>query len=210
MDKNQIIKYAAIAGGAYLAYWYVTSYGPGGHVSTGVLSYWDTWFGGTQPAAAPVQQAGTPQPAPQAVVTQPSAAAPPVNAAVRQQILTASAGDPSISGGYAVPDVWSYWWQKVTGKTISGAQMLTMFPPTAGTTTGAPLSLDQFLSKLPSAGLSGGIGVGSIVTTRTAPSIPSMNFGGSFRTPGMRGMGGRGMKAIMAGNTPGPGGQTIQ
>jgi len=53
MNKNDIIKYLAIAGGAYLAYWYVTNHGPNGAVyaadgTTKVNpSFWDSWFGGT-------------------------------------------------------------------------------------------------------------------------------------------------------------------
>ena len=206
MNKDQMIKWGLIVGGGVLAYWYVTNYGPSGHVSTGAVSWWDTWFGAGTPAPAgtatgtavtgPVTQA-TPQP----VVTQPSLppVSAPVNTQVKQQIMAASSGNAAITGGYAIPDVWSYYWQQVTGKTITPQQMVQMFPPTS-TGTGAPLNLDQFLSKLPSVGLSG---IGSIVTVPSAPSLPSMSFGGSFRRPGMRGMGGRG-------SGPGMGGQTIQ
>jgi len=144
----------------------------------------------------------TAQATPQPVLTQPSAPAAitaPVNTQLKQQILAASASDAAIKGGYAIPDVWSYYWQQATGRTISAQQMAQMFPPTS-TGSGAPLNLDQFLSKLPSAGLSG---IGAIVTTPSMASAPSMNFGGSFRRPGMRGMGGRG-------GSPTMGGQTIQ
>jgi hypothetical protein len=128
-------------------------------------------------------------PAPQPVLTQPSQ--PPVAAsALKTQILTASAGNPAIQGGYAVPDVWSYYWQQATGRSITGAQLSQVFPPVGNTGTGAPLNLDQFLAGLQSIGLSG---LGAIVTTASAPSLPGMSFGGSFRKPGMRGMGGRGM-----------------
>ena len=204
MNKDQMIKWGLIVGGGVLAYWYVTNYGPGGHVSTGTASWWDTWFGAGTPAPAPgavaVAPAGTQAPT-QAVVTQPSAPiAPPVNTQVRSQMLAASSADPAVKGGYAIPDVWSYYWQQATGKTISGQQMATMFPPVSGTSTGAPLNIDQFLVKLPSAGLSG---IGAVVTVPSAPSLPSMSFGGSFRKPGMRGMGGRG-------SSPGMGGSTIQ
>ena len=224
MNKNDMIKYAAIAGGAYLVYWYLTNYGPNGAVTAAnPVSYWSNWFGAattpaTAPAAAPVA-AGIPATTPgpvtgpvtqatlQPVLTQPSAPAitPPVNTQIRQQILTASASAPpgSINGGYAVPDVWSYYWQQITHVTITPQQMGQMFPPTSSG-TGAPLNLDQFLAKLPSAGLAGIGAVGAVVTVPSTPSLPSMSFGGSFRKPGMRGMGGRG-----TGN-PGMGGTTIQ
>lgn len=80
-----------LAGGAALAYWYVTSYGPTGAVSAGSVSWWNTWFGAAPaPASAPVvtptpaspvltQPAQTVQPtavSPQPVVTQPTAATP--------------------------------------------------------------------------------------------------------------------------------------
>ncbi len=209
MNKDQIIKYAAIAGGAYLVYWYVTNYGPGGHVSTGVPSYWDTWFGGasTQPQPGmtttnPASQASTTQ----AVVTQPSnttasnshltAEALPTSAQLRQAILNASSGNGAVSGGYATPDVWSYYYQNIVGRPISSAQLSAMFPP--GTNgQGAPLTLDQFLSALPSQGL---MGIGHIVNVPATNSIPSMSFGGNLRRPGVqginRGMGGRGGPTI--------------
>ena len=56
MQKNDIIMYASIAGGAYLLYWYLNNYGPTGavHNSAGALtgnaSYWATWF---NPATTP-------------------------------------------------------------------------------------------------------------------------------------------------------------
>ncbi len=198
MNKDQIIKYAAIAGGAYLVYWYLTNYGPSGHVSTGVQSYWDTWFGGasTQPqpgmtATGPVSQVPT-----QAVLTQPSSAPAtqaelPTNAQLRTAIMNASSGNGAVSGGYATPDVWSYYFQSITGRTISSSQLSAMFPPGANG-QGAPLTLDQFLAALPSQGLAG---VGSIVNVPATNSIPSMSFGGNLRRPGIqginRGMGGR-------------------
>lgn len=206
MKKDQMIKWGVIVGGGVLAYWYVTSYGPNGHVSTGVLSWWDTWFGAGTPAPAPAPSTNMiPQATPQSVVNQPAAGpviTAPVNTQVKQQILAASGNDQAIKGGYAIPDVWSYYWQHVTGKTISPAQMVQMFPPTS-TGSGAPLNLDQFLSALPAAGL-GNVGLGAIVSVGSAPSVPSMNFGGSFRKPGMRGMGGRTLPAISGG------GSTIQ
>lgn len=208
MNKDQMIKWGVIVGGGVLAYWYVTTYGPNGHVATGAVSWWDTWFGTGTPVPSPVATTSTgvqAQATPQAVVTQPSTApivTAPANSQVRQQILTASASDPTIKGGYAIPDVWSYYWQQITGKSISAQQLAQMFPVTS-TGTGAPLNIDQFLSGLSSLGLSG---IGSIVTTSSAPSLPSMSFGGSFARPGLRGMGGRGMS-----RGPGmTGGSTIQ
>ena len=52
MNKNDILKYALIGGGAYALYWYVTNYGPQGSVNNAagqkvLPSYWDTWFGTT-------------------------------------------------------------------------------------------------------------------------------------------------------------------
>jgi hypothetical protein len=212
MNKDQMIKWSLIVGGGVLAYWYVTNYGPNGHVSTGTASWWDTWFGAGTPApvarqttttnttGAATQPATATQPTTQAVVTQPSYTAPvvTVNQDVKQQVVAASgvagANQPgsAIQGGYAVPDIWSYFWQQVTGKTITPQQMGQMFP------TSAPLTVDQFMAALPTAGLSG---IGAVVSVPSAPSLPSMSFGGSFRRPGMRGMGGRGS---------GMGGPTIQ
>ena len=206
MNKDQMVKWGLIVGGGVLAYWYATNYGPNGHVATGAISWWDTWFGAGTPAPA---QATTPgaaatitgpvtQATPQTTITQPVAGpviTAPVNTQVKQQILAAASGNSAITGGYAIPDVWSYYWQHVTGKTITPQQMVQMFPPTP-TGTGAPLNLDQFLAALPSVGLSG------IVSVPSAPSVPSMSFGGSFRKPGMRGMGGRGLSPA--------GGPTIQ
>lgn len=214
MNKDWM-KYLAIAGGAYLAYWYVTNYGPSGAVSAGHISYWDTWFGSAT-APAPVQTGGptspgypnqppspvTAQPGTQATLTQPSSTpahtTAPVSTALRQQILNASTGNPAIQGGYAIPDVWSYYWQQITGRSISAQQLAQAFPPTS-TGTGAPLNLDQFLTGLQGVGLSG---VGHVVTVPQIPSIPSMSFGGSYRKPGMRGMGGAGGRGM--------GGTTIQ
>lgn len=212
MNKNDLIKYAAIAGGAYAVYWYITSYGPTGAVSAGHASYWDTWFGGataqpqTQPqpgAQVPVgypnQPVSSPPPNTQPVLTQPSQ--PPaatINQGVKQQIIAASnaagANQPGsqIQGGYAIPDIWSYFWQQVTGRTITTQQMSQAF------NNSAPMTLDQFMTAIAGIGLSG---IGHIVQAPSAPTVPSMNFGGSFRRPGMRGMGGR--PAIN-------GGQTIQ
>lgn len=205
MNKDQMIKWGLIVGGGVLAYWYVTNYGPNGHVATGAISWWDTWFGAATPAPAPAGTAvatlpAVAQPNPQPVITQPANAPSAATSQVRQTILAASSSDGSIKGGYAIPDVWSFYWQKVTGKPITAQQMSTMFPPVAGTSTGAPLNLDQFLAQLPSAGLAG---VGAVVSVPSAPSLPAMSFGGSFRKPGMRGMGGRG-------SGPGMGGTTIQ
>ena len=216
MNKNDMIKYLAIAGGAYLVYWYLTNYNSTGAVSAAnPVSYWHSWFGAATPVPAPgtaVSQVATPggpttglpttmtpvaaQPNPQPVLTQPVNTPPvaaPVNTQVRQSILAASANDPAVSGGYAIPDVWSYYWQKVTGTTITPTQFSAMIQGNR-----APMSLDQFLATLPAAGLSG---IGAVVTVPSAPSLPSMSFGGSFRRPGMRGMGGRGN---------GMGGPTIQ
>ena len=50
MNKNDMIKYAAIAGGAYLVYWYLTNYNSTGAVSaTNPVSYWSSWFGAATP-----------------------------------------------------------------------------------------------------------------------------------------------------------------
>lgn len=191
MNKNDMIKYGVIAGGVFLGYWYITHYGPGGPVSEGHASYWDTWFGSATPAGVPGQttqpgypnQPGTVAPGTQPVLTQPSQPATSQNAGLRQQILTASAGNSAIQGGYAVPDVWSYYWQQITGRQITAQQLGAAFP--AGVNgQGAPLTLDQFLTGLQGVGLSG---IGAIVTTPAFPSVPSMSFGGSFRRG--RGMG---------------------
>ena len=189
MDKKDIMKWAAVAGGAYLVYWYLTSYGPTGSKAEGHASYWDTWFGGAPAVAATTAATQPQQPVTtQPVLTQPSAPAPapvaPVNnTAVKQQILAASAGQ--IQGGYAIADVWSYFWQQVTGKTITPEQFQAAFNPPSATDRGAQMNIDQFLSKLSGVGISG---IGSIVKTPSIPSIPSMSFGGSLRRPNLQGL----------------------
>lgn len=198
MNKQDMIKWGAIVGGGVLAYWYVTHYGPGGAVSDGHMSYWDSWFSSAaptvQPGTSPVQpgypnQPATTSPGTQPVLTQPGQpASTSASAGLRQQILTASSGNSAVQGGYAIPDIWSYYWQQATGRTITGAQLASVFPPTS-TGQGAPLNLDQFLAGLNSIGLSG-VGMGAIVPAASFPSVPSMSFGGSFRRPGNRGMGG--------------------
>ena len=201
MNKD-MMKYLVIGGGIFAAYWYITHFGPNGSVSEGAVSWWDTWFGSGVPAPVPGNTTVVVNQNPQPVLTQPGSGTPAPTSTIRQQILAASAGNPQISGGYADPSVWSYYWQQVTGKTITGQQMVQMFPPVGNTGVGAPTNLDQFLAGLQSAGLSGiPNGMGAIVNVPSAPSLPSMNFGGSFRRPGLRGMGGRGLN---------PGGQTIQ
>jgi len=198
MDKKEIMKWAAIAGGTYLVYWYITSYGPTGAKAEGHASYWDTWFGGVQPmqespvttlpTGYPNQPVSNVAPGTQPVLTQPSAPAAPTmdTSAVKQQILAASAGQ--ISGGYAIADVWSYFWQQATGRTITPAQFEAAFHPPSATDRGAPMNLDQFLSKLSSVGISGIAGIGSIVKAPSIPSIPSMSFGGSLRRPNLQGL----------------------
>jgi hypothetical protein len=199
MNKD-MMKYLVIGGGVFAVYWYVTNYGPLGAVSAGHVSYWDTWFGN---APAPVQTSTGPvvvNPNPQPVVTQPGTTPAPTST-IRQQMLAASTGNPQISGGYADPSVWSYYWQQITGKTISGQQMVQMFPPVGNTGIGAPTNVDQFLAGIQAGGLSGLNGIGAIVNVPAAPSLPGMNFGGSFRRPGLRPMGRM---------TPTGGGPTIQ
>jgi hypothetical protein len=204
MDKKEIIKYLAIAGGAYAVYWYITSYGPTGARAEGHPSYLDTWFGTnasntqlinqqaptTLPSGYPNQPALNTAPGTQPVLTQPSApptALPPVDtSAVKQQILAATAGQ--IQGGYAIADVWSYFWQQVTGRTITPTQFGTAFPGLSDTNRGAPMNLDQFLSKLSGAGISWIVSLGAIVPSPSIPSIPSMSFGGSLRRPNLQGL----------------------
>lgn len=66
MNKNNMMKYALIAGGAYLAYWWVTNYGPSGPVSDqsgnpipGAVSYWASWFGGAATGAVTASSTST-------------------------------------------------------------------------------------------------------------------------------------------------------
>lgn len=191
MNKQDMIKYGVIIGGVVAGYWYITNYGPDGPVSvngvhTGHASYWDIWFGtgvGSLPTITPnpgpvpgyPNQPALPGTTP--IVTQPGTINPvPAVAGLRQQIIVASTGNPAVNGGYAVPDVWSYYWQQITGRGITAQQLGSAFPPGASG-QGAPLNLDQFLAGLSSVGLSG---ISSIVPAPAYPSLPSMSFGGSY------------------------------
>lgn len=95
MDKKSLIKYALIAGGAYLAYWYITNFGPNGAVTDqsgntipGAVSWWASWFGGTSTApaitAAPSQTTTQTQTAAQIAAAQAALAAAQADSNARQ------------------------------------------------------------------------------------------------------------------------------
>lgn len=204
MQKKDMIMYASIAGGAYLAYWYLTNYGPGGPVSASVLSYWDTWFGG-QTAVAPAPQQAAPAPAPGVAVPAPGNTgtslppAPASTAGLRAQLVAAAQGNLFMVDGKLNGDQWNYYRNQLAPPELTAAQMLQAFPNGMGQQL---MTVDQFLAALNSAGLSGvygvggGTGVGAIVPTQSMQSIPSMTFGGGLRPGGgmrqMLTMGGNG------------------
>lgn len=212
MDKKEIMKWAAVAGGAYLVYWYITSYGPTGTKAEGHPSYWDTWFGGVLAPGSTQEQPATQLPPGTQVTTQPGLTQPsqqsqPVQPAqpsnvlaaipdftsLKQQIMAAiAASGNTIAGGYAIPDIWSYWYQQVTGRPITASQLSAAFPP-GPNGVGAQSTLDQWLNAMATkGGLSGIVSVPSrmsgIVPVPSIPSIPSMSFGGSLRRPNLQGL----------------------
>ena len=193
MKQKDIILYASIAGGAYLAYWYVTNYGPTGEAgidSSGarVPSYWDLWFGsgvttrtpatGSPQSPQPNQQTAFQTPSPPILTAKPD---PPREAlTLHSRMIEASTGNAFMDDqGRLNADQWNYYLNQVTGFFITGDQFNTAFPVRTDM-----LTLEQFLSAAKAVGTTG---LGAIVSVPSAPSIPSMTFGGSLRNPGMRG-----------------------
>jgi len=199
MDKNQIIKYLAIAGGAYLAYWYVTNYGSEGKVSeVGGQTWWDSWFGNGVPTIAPppppppLPAQPTPQPtqpalpsvfvqpdggykvpAKQPVVTQPiptPATVPiPTGLSMRDRLLRASGGVNLLNA-----DQWNWYY----GQESSITQTADLFDPS---NRGELITPEVYLARRQQAGL------GDIVNVPSIPNLPSMSFGGSLKRPGAMG-----------------------
>lgn len=198
MDKKNIILWASVAGGAALAYWYITHYGPHGKLTdVGGPSYWDTWFGshpagaiatpagyvatappaGYLPAGVPATQTQQPNQQPPPVQTQqqpPVSAGTQVNNTLRAQLISAGGEAPKNA------DQWNYYYSAVSGVN----QTTDLFP---ADNRGYLMSVDEYLSRRAAAGLSG---MGDIVQVSSVPSVPSMSFGGS-RAPG-RGFGNAG------------------
>lgn len=208
MNKDQIIKWLAVAGGAYLVYWYLTSYGPDGSVAEGHASYWSTWFGGAT-AGAVAAGAGAAAPAGTtgagagagtgAGATHPATSTPAQPVTLKDKILSAAR---VTAGATMSADQWNYYRNIVAPPALTGEQFGNAFPDPRGSGSAgdpnAAMTVDQFLARISAAGLSG---VGSIVRVQSAPSIPSMSFGGSLRRPNLQGL---------RRNAPGMGGGYVQ
>lgn len=171
MNKQDLMKWGLIAGGAYLAYWYVNNHGPNGPVfdATGnkiSLSYWDGWFGtAPQPATVTQMPVQTQTTLPQQSIPQ---TAPVVTAGpdIRTLIATQSAGDANMASGTASAWQWNYYYKQNTVP-LTDVQFNAAFPDPA-----QPITLDGFLAHIHGIGLSGQ------VDTLAVPQVPSMSFGG--------------------------------
>ena len=75
-----------LLGGGAAAIWYLMNYGPNGAVSSGAVSYWNTWFGGAT-AAAPVTTVAAP--APVNTIQNPTVPTPVVVAPTPTPVMTA-------------------------------------------------------------------------------------------------------------------------
>lgn len=132
MNKNDIIKYVAIAGGAYALYWYLTNYGPGGAVSAGSVSWWSTWFGGTVAAPATTTGSGT------------GSGAPAQTAAQKLAAAQAACVSPNVwnnSTGICAPPAVT---PPPTGPTIAGLKAAILQLAGAASTPGATFTIDQW------------------------------------------------------------------
>lgn len=199
MNKDDILKYVLIAGGAYAVYWYVTNNGPSGTVfQNGVKvapSYWDSWFGATAAIPAPVattpiqnplvpvaQAPGVPPPPPPPV--QP--AAPTLNLAqLTTAVLSAANGNASTLMN---ADQWNYYRNNIQPPALTPDQFGTLLSKLPGGVTRDSMTVDQFMNALYNSqvvpGLTGiygmGMGMGDVVPVASRPSIPMMSFGGGF------------------------------
>lgn len=209
MNKKDIILYASIAGGAYLAYWYVTHYGPNGLVSAGSVSYWDTWFGASTPTTSTTtpltdaQKAAAALAAQQAACVAPNqwtnnacvapANTPPSQADLVTKLLQA-ANAPN-NGIFMNADQWNYYRNIIAPPALTPAQFGTAFPELTATNRGT-FTADMFVGRLHSAGLAGiggmgylSNGMGDVIPVPSRPSVPMMSFGGALNPafPGKKG-----------------------
>ncbi len=209
MNKDDLIKYGVIAAVGYFAYvWlrdngYLAQMGIGtpavaaGTATTLVQastpvntnSYPSVFVQPNNPTPIVVQ--ATPLPPQQtSVYVPPPPAAPAVS--LRAQMLNATQTDPAVVNGYAIADVWRYYYNMLRPP-LMDVQIYKAFPGGTGNDT-APITLDQFLAALQNnLGISG---MGAIVPVANVPQVPSMNFGGAGRSAfssnrgGGRGQGG--------------------
>jgi hypothetical protein len=201
MNKDDIMKYALIAGGAYAVYWYVTNHGPLGAVfaADGVTkvtpSYWDSWFGTTvtapvvtqptTPVFTPVAQApGTP-----VIQTPPAPSAPALNLA---QLTTAVLSAANANANTVMnADQWNFYRNNIQPPALTPDQFGTLLSKLPAGVTRDAMTVDQFMNALYNSqvvpGLSGGIqgmgmgmGMGDVVPVQSRPSVPMMSFGGGF------------------------------
>lgn len=188
MDNDKLMKYALLAGGAYAVYWYVTNHGPNGAVygvggvSTGNVSYWDTWFGTAQPVGTVSGQTGQTQtvtpgtpPAGSTVVIPPASVADQNYQAVKAKILSAATGNALLVNGQMNADMWNFYFQQFAPAI---PDFNAIFVAHGEDRNNMPyMTLDQFLTAIRVAGLpvalkAGVSGVGAIVPTQAQQSLP--------------------------------------
>lgn len=129
MDFKGIIKWGAIAGGAYLLY---------------------DWFTGGQGLSALF---GTATPQAGTTTTVPPSKTPVIDAAAvadtRSLMLKAATGDTNVTGGMATVHVWNYYYSKVRGVSLPPGIDVGAFPE------GYKMSIDQWMALANKYGFSG-------------------------------------------------------
>ncbi len=185
MNKDDIMKYALIAAGAYAVYWYLNNYGSQGAVysSTGAkvnASYWDGLFGttttatvtpiGSQPGSTTLTAAQQAQAAclppntwnAGTVHCDTPAPAPPAMtvAALRTAILNAAGVNAySANAGYSLSaDQWNYYQNTVNPPALTGSEFGSVIAALPAGVDRSSLTVDQFLSAL----LASGVGKGGL------------------------------------------------
>lgn len=208
MNKDDMVKYLLIAGGAYAVYWYITSNGPYGPVYNAAgqkiaPSYWDSWFGtATAPVAtAPPPASTTLVPVATAPGIAPGSATPPAQqpavspsvsmAQLRSALLQASGGDQTISTSSFLlnADQWNYYRNNLQPPALTPDQFGRVIASLPAGVSRDSMNVDQFLSALSASGVVGmsgmgyGMGMGDVVPVMSRPSVPMMSFGGAGFNP---------------------------
>jgi hypothetical protein len=141
-----LLKIALVGGGAWFGYNYLVNSG-----------LWAQWFGGAPASSPPPTPPATPTPATSMAPppsTMPISLTPAPLAPVSRDALIAAAGGPAVTLDV---DQWVYYYSKITGQQVSGAQVLTLLTTTGQSASdrAKAITVDQFLAALPTAGLSG-------------------------------------------------------
>ncbi len=153
MDTGSIVKYAAIAGGAYWLYQKIS----GGEFTL------PAFLGGPAAAPAPAPTpapAASPTPATNPPPTTPAASAPPGTTAgpsLLEQLKAAAATDAFFQqqGGKGNADQWNYYRNILRPPGLTAAQFGSAFPGMTDSDRGPMMTAEEFLAKLSGAGLAG-------------------------------------------------------